>query len=375
MLSWLQSELKAAFTPDVSARFALDFTGRRVTLLERVSGGFVKRREVRYGAADFETAMDHIRALVARRTGRAVVDVMIPEDMTLFRVETFPAEAREHLREEAWWRLDAMTPFNPEDVFYDVALLEIEPKTGFTQVHVAVAPRDVVDELVRYARRWGFDPQRVTSSVEADGFPYGPLFHLASDAPKQARRLKRGAAALAIMALLLTALGAWRGVSEREALAEAAEARQREAEAGLGAALALREDTLSLAELAMRPAERRLSSRMAVDWLDALAETLPADVETSRVVLEGRGLRIEGVGSSAAAARGALEEAEEFGAVVYASPVARPKDAPRLQSFALEALLRPGEEGAAAQPSRTLGGLEGAVETMRELGADGESAQ
>lgn len=337
MLRWLASEFKAATAADEAARFALDLSDRQVSLIERSGGRERVRGVAPHDAADFGAELAKLRRMVSRGD-RAPVDLLLPDELTLFRVETFPAEARRNVREEVWWRLDTLTPYRPEELCYDVVVVGVEPNTGFLDVHIAVAPKEIVDEAVVYARAWGFDPQRVTSRERAFGFPNGPLFLQASSGLTNARPLRRAAGALAAAALALAVVGAARGAWERHALAETLDAQRLEAEAALNDALALRERTLSLADRAMRPTARRKGQRLTLDWLQALASALPPEAVAQRIVIGDGALRIEGVADNAEAVLAALNVAEEFTTVRYAEPVRETGRRPA-HRFAIEAAL------------------------------------
>ena len=76
----------------------------------------------------------------------------------------------------------------------DVTLLGAEPNTGFLEVPIAIAPKEVAEEAIRYARAWGFSPQRVTAPAPAEGFPRGPLFIQVAKRSSETRTLRGSAA-------------------------------------------------------------------------------------------------------------------------------------------------------------------------------------
>ncbi|MEM9726813.1 MAG: hypothetical protein AAF909_15325, partial [Pseudomonadota bacterium] len=219
MRSWLKSEFDALFGAGGLQRYALDLSDQRVSLVERTAAGPKVRDAAIHGSEAFKSQLEQLRRRVGGRrlNAEAPVDILLPRELTLARVETFPGEARRALRDEAWWRLDSITPYRPEELCFDVSLLSVEPSTGFLDVSVAVAPKDIVEEAVSYARRWGFAPQKVSASAPIVGFPYGPLFHRAADFRSETKGLRRGAAGLAAAAALLAAVGLTRGVAARDA--------------------------------------------------------------------------------------------------------------------------------------------------------------
>lgn len=341
MKDWFLSELKSIAAPPEAARFALDLSNQTVALVERRLSGPRERASVAYGAPDFDDQIAMMRRIASRSGAReARVDILLPQELVLSRIETFPSEARGALRDEAWWRLDAMTPFRPEDLCYDVALLGTEPMTGFLEVHIIVAPREIVSEAVSYARAWGFAPQRITAAT-AEGFPDGPLLLQASNARLETQSLRRSAFWIGVAVVALLALGAWRGVDARQAAADAIEARQADAETALAEIEGVRRATLAFAERAQRPIERRRRARTAREWLDSLAAALPPGTLAERIIMSDGLVRVVGVTNAPEGVLSAFESAPAFTQTRQADAL-RPVDgAAGRWRFAIEAQVTP----------------------------------
>lgn len=341
MKDWLLSELRSVVSPSEAARFALDLSNQTVALVERRMSGTRERASVAYGAPDFDDQIALMRRIAGRgRSSDVSVDILLPQELVLGRVELFPAEARGALRDEAWWRLDKMTPYRPEKLCYDVALLGSEPKTGFLEVNVVVAPRDIVAEAISYAKSWGFAPQRITAAPE-EGFPDGPLLLQASNARLETQSLRRSALWLGVAASLFLALGAWRGVAARQAVADEIEARQARAEAALAEVETVRTATLAFAESALRPFERRRDSRTSLEWLDAIAEALPSGSVAERIVMADGVVRVEGATGAPEGVLSAFESAPAFDATRHADALRPIAGASGRWRFAIEARLTP----------------------------------
>ncbi len=338
------SELQALAAPTEIARFALDMANQRVSLIERTLGGWKNRGEAVHGSPDFEDLIETMRQRVARRNGRdAPVDLLLPPELTLHRVETFPAEARRDLRDEVWWRLESLTPYNAEDLCYDAAIVGVEPKTGFLDVSVAIAPREIVEEALGYARSWGFAPQRISASAEVEGFPHGPVFLEAANQRREMRSLKRTSVGLVAASALLAVVGAGTAVLERQGIADRLEAQAADLDASLSIDLETRASALDLASRAGRPAAQAAQQYGAASWVKALEEATPPDVVISRLTLVDGMLRIEGATNNADAALAALEQSEAFEEPRHAAPIVSEKSAGDQASgkeqFAIEARL------------------------------------
>ncbi len=339
MLDWLVSEVRDAFAQPDAARFALDLSSRRVALVERTRAGVATRGVADHNAPDFDERIRKLRRIVQRNPNApARVDILLPAELTLYRIETFPDDALSDLRREAWWRLERWAPYRPEELCYDVAVLESDPRTGFVSVAAVVAPREIVEEAVAYVREWGFRPQRVSVAADFEGFPNGPVLFEPANPRRELRALRRRAAALAAIALLMGCLGAYRGVSERESEAAAAEARLAATRTELDAALRVRQATLTLADRSVKPLRARDMRYLAAEKLRAVAAALPEGATVEAVLLDGRLARVSGVAPNVAAAVEALERSPVFEAAREAETAGRaPADPAGARRFAIEA--------------------------------------
>ena len=344
MKDWLFSELQSFAGERRSARYALDLTEERVTLVERTSTGSVEHRSLSHDDDAFDDHVEELRAIVARDYGdKAPVDLLLPNSLVIERTDTFPADARDDLREAVWWRLETLTKFRPEDLCFDVAFRREDEDTGFLELAIAVAPKDMVEEAVDYARRWNFDPQRVSSSAALEDFEDGPTFASVDQIGDVNIPLKRSALALLAAVVLLAAIGVGRGLSEREALVVDAEEARIEATERLRDVEEIRSSALNYAARAQAPADRRATKPLAVEWLGALARILPPSASATRVVVADGVIRIEGLAENADAVLAAIETADAFETARYAADV-EPQGA-TLQRFAIEASII-GWEGA-----------------------------
>lgn len=295
MRDWLVSEIRDVFAPSPSARYALDLSERRVTLLERTLGGGRRVRGVaRNSSSDFAERLAALRGLASRRRGQAArVDILLPQELSLFRIETFPAEATKDLRREAWRRLETWAPYRAEELCYDVAVLEIDPRSGVLTASAAVAPREIVEEAVRRAASWGFRPGRVSVAAPVQGFPNGPTFLETANEQETTRTLRRFFAALALLALCFGSVGAVRGVVARQDAAAEAEARLAQTQAALAEFAGEREATIALAAAAEAPTTWRQTRYLASERLRALAATLPPEARIEQLLLDGDAARVD----------------------------------------------------------------------------------
>lgn len=344
MKDWLVAELRAMSTPQDAARFALALSEEQIALIERGPEGDIVRGEARFGTPSWEEDIATLKRRAGGGRRPARVDLLLPPDLTLSRVDRFPADARKNLREAVWWRLDTMSRNKPEDLCFDAAILDADPATGFLQVHVAITTRETVEEALVFAQEWGFKAQRVTSAAAFDGFPIGPLFHRAARNRSDTYSLRRTALALTASCVVLALMGGGRALLERNAAAAEIAQRRLQAEEAFADHSALRESTLDLARRAATPATLRKERPLMVDTVETLSRVLPPQAYAERVVVQDATLRVEGVAANADAVLSALEVSDAFETARYAAP---PRPAPdgRGQRFVIEASL-PRKEGA-----------------------------
>lgn len=337
MLAWLKSELRQIAEAERRTRFALDMTETDVTLIERGPTGPVRRGTAVHGDADFDRRIAQLRAIVGIGD-KAPVDLLLPPSLVLYRIDTFPAEASSDLREAVWWRLDTLTRLKPEELVFDVAKRRTDPATGFIELGLAVAPKDMVAEAIDFARKWRFAPQRVTASEAIEDFPDGPHFASVENLKAATRSLRRTTVVLATAAVVLAMVGVSRAVTERTALADAAAAERSITERTMRQASAYRDAVLAYAEDASAAAERRAEKPLAVEWLGALARTLPPGASASRILVADGVIRIEGVAINPDAVLAAVETAADYGSARYAAAL-RPAGGAAMR-FAIEATIQ-----------------------------------
>lgn len=104
------------------------------------------------GDAAGAAALESLRAAGAGRRPRLAV--ALPRGMALTRTLTLPAAVGENLREAIEFELDRLTPFRPDQIYFDARVVARNPRAKECTVALAYAQRSVVDDVVdRLARR------------------------------------------------------------------------------------------------------------------------------------------------------------------------------------------------------------------------------
>jgi len=147
-------------------RPVLAFDGDRATLWQAVlRDGRVTRVETdsialsgdaATVAAEGRAALSEaiMRAPGAPALGPKVIVSLAPR-ATLRKTLVLPAAVENDLRQALGYELDRHTPFKPDDVYYDAAVIERDQARGQIRVEMAAARRAQVDIAVRHAQSFG----------------------------------------------------------------------------------------------------------------------------------------------------------------------------------------------------------------------------
>ena len=150
-LAWWIRELRACVPGEIVARFAqkhrtlfvaVDREQRKLSLREgdepatRLLGGF----------ANVDAVEEIEKTVVELRPGAA-----------LRRVAWLPAEAEDRLGDVLGFELDRLTPFRPEQVYFDYRVTDRRERRGFIGVELVAAPRPFVDRIIEDAAEAGLD--------------------------------------------------------------------------------------------------------------------------------------------------------------------------------------------------------------------------
>jgi len=108
---------------------------------------------------DPATVAGNGRAALAPSTrstrGTFNVVVTLPMRSVLRKRLTLPEAVEEHLHQMLRYDLDRHTPFKPDEMYFDAAVVDRDPGRGTVDVDLAAARRTVVDAALRHAQAWG----------------------------------------------------------------------------------------------------------------------------------------------------------------------------------------------------------------------------
>ncbi len=251
----------------------------------------------------------------AARRGPVVLSLAAPT--VLAREVSLPLAAEQGLQTAIRFEMDRLTPFRPDDLFWDCRILRRDRVRGVLLVDLAVVPKATVAPLLAALRRAGLAPVALEGRL-----PDGRLrrIPLAQADPARAARARRlvwlaGAACAALtLAALATPL-------LRQSLAlQEAEDRIAALRPRMAAVDALRR---RLAGDAGAPAAARAHAGDTLLVLAMLTDLLPDDTFLSMLSLQHGRLRLEGESAAATRLIGALAAESHIRNPGFAAPVLR----------------------------------------------------
>jgi general secretion pathway protein L len=244
-------------------------------------------------------------------------ELRLPRAVVLTRFVSFPQQVRSNLAQVIRYELDRLTPFQADEVVYDV-----RPQTGSKaanrlNLELAVCRRDLIDGWIKRLAELGAPIDRVTWPGAWPGANLLPL-----EQRPRARGLKLDlevlaplAAAILAVAVLVTPL--WQKQHKAEAL---------EGELGV-----LRKQAVAVDELRQELERARQGStqvlQMKLDqpnllrMLRDLTDRLPEDTWIQNLEVDGDLVDLRGESSQATALIATLEQAEGIDGVSFKSPI------------------------------------------------------
>ena len=245
----------------------------------------------------------------------AAVPALAPPVLT--REVALPLAAEQGLRTALRFEMDRLTPFRPDDVFWDCRKLRRDRARGVLLVDLAVVPKATVEPLLAALRRAGLAPAALEGRLPDGRLRRIPLGQADSDQAARAQRLVWAAgAACAALALAVLATPVLRqSLALQDAEDQIAALRPQMATVD-----ALRR---RLAGDVGAAAAARAHAGDTLVALATLTDLLPDDTFLSMLSLQHGRLRVEGQSAAATRLIGALAEEPHIRNPGFAAPVLR----------------------------------------------------
>jgi general secretion pathway protein L len=236
---------------------------------------------------------DEQNGQVLQAKPRGAIKALMPTDEVLIREMELPLLPMSDVRRMIALDIDRLTPFQPDQVFFDAAIVSRDQESGRQQVRLGVALRATVEAFLDSLRAQSLEPAAIGVAARrgyaGHDFDFLAAMHEANGGDAAQRRSLYwwiGAAALLVVNL---ALLTYRDASSLDTLRQTVETQQ----GPVGVALRTRERV-------DREASRRaalLQSRAQsapLPVLDAVTQAMPQDAWVRRFEWNGRTVHITG---------------------------------------------------------------------------------
>ncbi len=273
---------------------ALIFSQHEIALTER--GTDAPLGVVTHDAVDRAARIETLRSIVEKRTGPgAPVELRLPREQVVFReIETPVSESGTRnlavrIAETCGRKAHELTAVTGPAIRLS--------EGGRPGILAAAALTESIDDAVRMAREWGFEPLRVTSVDWPARFTDGPAFR-SQEVRLRSPLRARAVLALGAVALLLTVAAGTRVVMARSALAEDVSIEATRTTKPNVDMMQVELDLAEFAHAASSAIEDRSATVPAWYILSELAALLPPDIALDSIDYRSGEIALRGEGAS-----------------------------------------------------------------------------
>lgn len=309
---WWTDELMAMLPPEWRERLT-----RRSHIVAQVRGSGIVYSDEESGA-------------VLASKPRGPIKFLIPSDRILTRQVDLPLLPMSDVKRMVALEIDRLTPFQPEQVYFDAGIVARDPENGRQQVAVGILPRTTAEQVLGFMREHDLVPAAigvVRNGVAAPDFDFLAAMRDAQGSDAAQRRSLYWWAAAAVLLIVNIAFMTYRDSSSLDELRQTVEAQQAPVTIALRTRDKVNHEAVRRASLL--ESKKRTS---ALPVLDAVTKAVPQDAWVSRFEWNGRTVHI----------RGQKKTSNDILARLEASPVLH-------NAHSLSADSRAGD-GTAAQP-------------------------
>ena len=237
-----------------------------------------------------------------------------------------PLAAEEELKQVLTHQLDTLSPYPPNDVYFDYRVTGKDPKKNSLKVELFIAPRSTVDNVVKQMDNWGLTPECL--DIETRGQLTQPQCNLLPPSlipekpPTSLSKFNKFL--LAVNLILLAALAATHltGLATtQDKLRTKMETAKLKAEA----TLKIREKAEKLKEEADFLSNLREDTVPKIAILEELTRIFPDGTWLDRGILEQNRIKIYGLSSEASNLLSEIEKSQMFENVAFQAPVVQEK--------------------------------------------------
>lgn len=305
---WWGGELAALLPARVRAHV---LRGPEVLLLLAQADGLRVRRErtgdllaqVEANAAPEEQRAAFLRACRDVDPSDRRLVLLLPPTFVLRRRLQLPQAAATDLRRVVGYEIDRQTPFKPDQVWYDVRVLDLDAAPGQIAVELIAVPRAEVEPLLARLLGIGVVPDAIDVANDpnpADG-RLGVNLLPPAQRPRRAHPRRRANLIMTAICVALAVIVMLQWLGNRQAALDAMQAQVDALHAQARQATALREQLVNAAGASGFLAARKRATPSPLAVLRDLTQRLPADTWLQRFSLDSTGqLTMQGESAKAA---------------------------------------------------------------------------
>jgi general secretion pathway protein L len=229
--------------------------------------------------------------------------LLLPASFVLRRRLQLPQAAATDLRRVVGYEIDRQTPFKPDQVWYDVRVLDLDAAPGQLAVELIAVPRAEAEPLLARLLGIGVVPDAVDVALDADPVDGRVGVNLLPP-PKRPRRVhprRRANLILGAICIVLAVVVMLQWLGNRQTALDAMQAQVDTLHAQARQATSLRQQLVDAAAGSGFLAARKRATPSPLAVLQDLTKRLPADTWLQRFSLDSTGqLTMQGESAKAA---------------------------------------------------------------------------
>ncbi len=245
--------------------------------------------------------------------------IELPANWIITRSLSLPGQARNNLRQVIRYEIDRLTPFHPDQVYFDFRLDEDQGKVGRVSLELALCRREPIQGWLGRMREVGAPVDRITwpeAWPSANLLPEG-------ERPKGGSRIFSMGALLGFLTLMMLAATLTGPLWQKTQILAGLNKQLADVKGRANEVNTLRTAIETAHKGSVAVLERKSSQAAMVDLLRELTDRLPDGTWVENLEFQGSEVQIRGESSQAAALIGLLEQGPSISGVAFRSPVSQ----------------------------------------------------
>ena len=259
-------------------------------------------------------------------SGKRFIAARLSSASGLRRELNLPVAAEEDLKQVLTHQLDTLSPYPPDEVYFDYRVTGKDPKKNSLKIELFIAPRFAVDNAVKQMDNWGLTPECL--DIEVRGQLTQPQCNLlpASLIPdKPPTSLSRFNKLLLIINLVLLAALAATYLTGLATTRDRLQTKMETAKLKAEATLKIREKADKLKEEAEFLSNLKKDTVSKIAIVEELTRIFPDETWLDRGILEENRIKLHGLSSEASNLLSEMEKSPMFENVAFQAPVVQEK--------------------------------------------------